>query len=268
MLPESPYQLIRDGKYDEAQKTIKWLIRKPDIEEDFLAMKEDVERQMSERGKWKDLIKIDSNRRALRAGVFLRFSQQFCGIAIFGSYTQTIFEKAGGNLAPQYSSMIFIGLIWILNLLCSASVEKFGRKPSYFYSLLSCGFILVILAVYFALDQYSVVNLDQLNWFPLVGMMLYVFTFAFGLGIVPTLMLGELFSASIKSKGLCVLVSLFGIAVFIATNLFHVLTWNLGLYAPFLLFGVSCLCSSILTLRWVPETKGKTLEEIQQYLKK
>lgn len=267
MLPESPYQLIRDGKFDKAQKSIKWLIRKSNVEQDFLSMKADVERQMSERGKWKDLFKIDSNRRALRAGIFLRFSQQCSGIPVFASYTQVIFEKAGTDLGPQVSSMIFIGFIWMMILLCGASVEKFGRRPSYFYSILGSGFVLLALALYFYLDQNNIVNLEMLSWFPLAGMILWVITYSFGLGIVPTLMLGELFSASIKSKGLSFLIALFGISVLISMNLFNLLTTHIGLYAPFFVYGITCLISAFFTLRWVPETKGKTLEEIQQILK-
>lgn len=268
MLPESPYQLIKDGKFEEAQKSMEWLLRKPDVTKDFLRMKSDVERQLSENGKWVDLVKIGSNRRALRAGVFLRVSQHFSGIAVFQTYTQVIFEKAGSDLGPQYSSMIFIGLIWLTTLLCGAAVEKLGRKVTYFYSLLSCGSILVFLAVYFFLDEYKIGNLVHMNWVPLVGMVVYVFAFSFGLGIVPSLMLGELLSASIKSKGLSVLTLVYGLGVLITSNLFHLLSIHVGLYAPFLVYGISCFLSTILTLRWVPETKGKTLEEIQQTLKK
>lgn len=252
----------------EAKQSIQWLQRKIDVEEDFLKMKTDVERQISERGSWMDIIKISSNRRALRAGIFLRISQQFCGISTFATYTQFIFAKAGGNLSPQYSSMIFAGLLTVLNLICSISVEKFGRKPSYFYSLLSSGVVLLSMALYFFMDQFQLANLDKFNWFPLAGMITFVFVFSFGLGIVPTLMLGELFSASIKSKGLALLIGTFGISVLISTNIFHLLTSSVGLYAPFLLYAISCFFSSFLTLKWVPETKGKTLEQIQQSLKK
>lgn len=268
LLPESPYQLIKDGKYDDARKAITWFRRKINIEQDFQNMKADVDRQMSESGTWKDLFTIDSNRRALRAGVFLRFSQQLCGVAVFSQYTQPIFEKAGGNISSQYSSMIFMGLIFALNLFCSGAVAKFGRKLSYFYSLLTSGFVLLIMGVYFLLDQYEYANLNSLGWFPLAGMLIWVFTYSFGLGVVPTLMLGELFSSSIKSKGLSILVTLFGLSVFLTSNIFNVLTAQVGLYSPFLMYGVCCLISTILTLRWVPETKGKTLEEIQQALKK
>ncbi|KAF7282387.1 hypothetical protein GWI33_002701 [Rhynchophorus ferrugineus] len=268
LLPESPYQLIKDGKFEEAKKAIKWFRRKTDVEQDFLDMKTDVERQISESAQWKDLWTIISNRRALRAGAFLRFSQQLSGVSVFNAYTQPIFAKAGGNISPQISSMIFLGVIWILNLFCSPAVEKFGRRPSYFYSILICGVILIGLAGYFVVDQYQMADVTSLNWFPLAGLLTWTVFYSFGLGVVPTLMLGELFSASIKSKGLCVLIAAFGLSVCLTTLMFHQLTSNIGMYSPFLVYGICCLLSAVLTLKWVPETKGKTLEEIQQALKK
>ncbi|XP_076274062.1 facilitated trehalose transporter Tret1-like isoform X1 [Rhynchophorus ferrugineus] len=267
-LPESPYQLMRDERYEAAKDSIRWLRRNNNVEEDFVAMKADVERQMSESGRWKDIFTIISNRRALRAGAFLRFSQQMCGIAVFASYTQPVFEKAGGNVSPQVSSMILIGLYWILNLVTSPAIERFGRRLSFFYSLLCCGTVLVLLSIFFLLDQYQTVDLTSINWFPLVGMLLWAFSYSFGLGVVPTLMLGELFSSSIKSKGLCILIACYGLGVFVSTNMFKFLTASVGLYSSFLIYGICCLCSTVLTLKWVPETKGKTLEEIQQTLKK
>lgn len=267
-LPESPYQLIKDRKYEEAKQSIKWLRRKCDIEDEFIQMRSDVDRQLSESGTWKDLVTIPSNRRALRAGILLRASQQFCGILVFISNSQLIFQKAGTNIGPEYSSMIFSGIFWILNLLCSISVEKFGRVASYFYSLVASGIILIMMAFYFVLEQYDLVDIEHIRWFPLAGMISWMIAFSPGLGIVPTLMLGELFSSSIKSKGLCVLVGVFGIAVFLTSNIFNILSTYVGFYGPFLVYGISCLVSAVLTLRWVPETKGKTLEEIQQILRK
>ncbi|XP_030765056.1 facilitated trehalose transporter Tret1-like [Sitophilus oryzae] len=268
ILPESPYQLIKDGKYDEAKSSIMWLQRKENVEHEFVAMKFDVERQTSESARWRDLIFIESNRKALRAGTFLRFSQQLSGVAVFASYTQPIFEKAGGSISPQISSMIFLGLIAVLNLFCSFGVDRFGRRLSYFYSILICGFILLGMSLYFIFDQYQFIDVSSLSWFPLAGMLSWTVCYSFGLGVVPTLMLGELFSVSIKSKGLCILIVFFGLSVFLTTNLFHLFTSNIGMFSPYMIYGLCCLVSAFITLRWVPETKGKTLEEIQQSLKK
>lgn len=267
ILPESPYQLIRDQKNEEARASLQWLRRKQNVEKEFLTVKSDVERQMSETGKWKDLLVISSNRRALLAGLFLRFSQMMSGINLFNSYTQVIFQKAGGNFSPQLSSIILLGLLCALLLVASPFTETFGRKLCFFYSMLCCGLLHVLLAGYFSIEQYKLANLDQFTWFPLAGMLLWITVATPGVAIVPTLMLGELFSVSIKSKAISVLIGAFGASVLLSSYLFNVLSENVGFYAPFLFYGISCLISTVLTMKMVPETKGKTLEQIQQELK-
>ncbi|XP_018561359.1 facilitated trehalose transporter Tret1-like [Anoplophora glabripennis] len=267
-MPESPYFYIMKGRFEEARESLRWLRKKHDVEEDFILLKADVERQMSESGTWKDLLTINSNRKALFAGVFLRISQQLGGISVFVVYTQYIFQKSGGNLSPQVSSMIFVGTLCILNLVGGYTLDLFGRRLSYIVSLATCGIVLLIESVYFYIDQFETqIDIKFLNWIPITGMMIFVLFYSFGLGVVPTLMLGELFSASVKAKGLSVLTALFGILVCTITKLFHVLTTNFGLYSPFLLFSVNCLVSTILAIYLIPETKGKTLEQIQQSLK-
>ncbi|KAH1026949.1 facilitated trehalose transporter Tret1-like [Dendroctonus ponderosae] len=267
LLPESPYQLIKEGKLEEAKRSIQWLQRKEDVNQEFFSMKADVERQISESGTWCDMVRIPTNRNALKAGVFVRLSQQFCGISTFATYTQTIFQKAGGNLSPQGSSMIFTGVVAVFNIAATFFVARMGRRTSYFYSLLLSAMVLLGISIYFFIEQFQLANLEKLNWFPLAALITFVITYSLGLGLVPTLMLGELFSASIKSKGLGILVCVFGIGVMVSINLFHVMTAYVGLYSPFLLYAICCFISTFLTLRWVPETKGKTLEEIQQSLK-
>ncbi|XP_018561906.1 facilitated trehalose transporter Tret1-2 homolog [Anoplophora glabripennis] len=267
-MPESPYFYIMKGRFQEARETLTRLRKKHDVEEDFLLLKADVQRQMSESGTWKDLFTIDSNRKALFAGIFLRASQQLGGISTFAVYTQYIFEKSGGNLDPQVSSMIFVGATCLLNLVGAYTLDLFGRRLSYIVSLVSCGVVLLIESIYFYIDQFETqIDIKFLNWIPITGMMAFVLFFSIGLGIVPTLMLGELFSASIKAKGLSVLIVVFGIFVSTITKLFHLLTTNFGLFSPFLLFSINCFLSTILAIYLIPETKGKTLEQIQQSLK-
>lgn len=231
-------------------------------------MKSDVKRQMSERGRWRDLLMVKSNRKALTAGFFLRFSQMMSGLNVFNTYTQVIFQKAGGDLTPQVSSMIYMGLFSTLLLISSPVSEKFGRKTTYFYSMLSSGVVHLLLALYFCLDYYNVGNLGQLNWVPLGGMVFWVTLATPGIAVVPTLMLGELFSVSIKSKAISALIGAFGVSVLLSSYLFTFLSETVSFYAPFLFYGVICLISTVLTLKLVPETKGKTLEEVQQELKK
>lgn len=268
VLPESPYQLVKDSRDEEALRSLQWLRRKSNVEKEFLSIKADVQRQMSETGKWKDLLLIKSNRKAVLAGLFLRFSQVMSGINLLNSYTQVVFQKAGGSINPQISSIIVLGLLCTLLLLATPVTETFGRKRCFFYSMLFCGLLHLLLALYFGLEQYQTTNLDQFSWFPLAGLLLWFTVATPGVAIVPTQMLGELFSVSIKSKAISVSIMIFGVGVLLSSFLFNVLSESVGFYAPFLFYGTMCLISTVVTEMLVPETKGKTLEEIQQDLKK
>lgn len=268
-MPETPYFYLMKGRIDDARLSLRKLRRVEDVEEELARLKIDIERQMSESDSWRDIFTISSNRKALFAGVFLRASQQLGGISSFTVYTQYIFLRSGGDISASTSAIIFMSLCAILNMFAAFTLDKIGRQRSYFLSLLLCGLVLLSESVYFSLEQFygDKIDIKAFNWVPLAGMILYVIFYSFGLGIVPTLMLGELFSASIKAKGLFMMNIVLGFFISVATKLFHLLDTSFGLYAPFLFFAVSCFVSTVLSVYFVPETKGKTLEEIQQALK-
>ncbi|CAH1995566.1 unnamed protein product [Acanthoscelides obtectus] len=267
MMPESPYYLIRKGKYEEAKEALKWLRRKPDIEEDFAKLKSDVQRQTSDKGTWNELFTVEPNRKALLAGLFLRLSQQLSGLQVFAVYTKYIFEKSGSNLDPDMSTMVYAAMVLIVNTLTCFMTEYIGRRKAYMFSLGTCAVVLWILGIYFVIDQfYPQVDLGSFQWVPLTGLICFTVFSAFGVTMIPTLMLGELFSASIKPKGMMVLIVVFGAGITSIYQLFYYLNTKFGMYCPFLVFAACSTVSSVLTKWLVPETKGMTLEEIQQYL--
>ncbi|KAG5878915.1 hypothetical protein JTB14_016787 [Gonioctena quinquepunctata] len=247
-MPESPYFYAMKGRDDETKKSLQRLRGIDNVEEEFLAVKSAVERQMSETGTWRDLVRNKSNRRALMAAVFLRISQTTTGFYVFASYTQYIFEKSGSNVSSEMSSIIYTGLSFILFTAASCFSDKFE-------------------AIYFFIDEnHPELILESIQWIPLAGMLLFITCSSFGVAIVPTLMLGELFSASIKAKGMAVVTTLFGLSVFFNNYIFYLINTYTGLAGPFLLFGCCSILSVIVTNSVVPETKGKSLEEIQQIL--
>nr|XP_023029959.1 facilitated trehalose transporter Tret1-like isoform X2 [Leptinotarsa decemlineata] len=268
-MPESPYWFIMRDREDDAKASLRRLRSKENVDDIYLQLKSDVARQMSEKGTWTDLFMNETNRKALIAGIFLRVSQLLGGVTVFSVYTQYIFEQSGAELSSEIPAMIYTGLCFVLIFIAGFVVEKFGRRKTFMNSILFCGIVLLLEGIYFYLDtEVASVDLSSIKWFPIVGMILYIIFCSFGIILIPTLMLAELFSASVKAKGVSVLVMTFGIMLFVANNLFNLLKVHVGMYAPFLFFGVSNLISTFLTLYFVPETSGKTLEEIQQSLKK
>ncbi|ERL95523.1 facilitated trehalose transporter Tret1 [Dendroctonus ponderosae] len=268
-MPESPYYFIAKGRDAKARSSLQFLLRKKNVNEEFQSLKKDVDRQVSETGTWRDLWMIRSNRRALIACVFLRWAQQLAGIAVFETYFQFIFQKAGPTaLTPQGSALVFSGALWLAMTGFSFTLDKLGRRKSFVFSALGCALCLTAESCYFFIDEFRPgLDLASFSWFPIAGLLLYIFFYAFGLGILPSLMAGELFSASIKAKGLAVANVFMGVICFFTATIFKTLSNELGLYAPFALFALCTFGSCALSLSIVPETRGRTLEEIQQDLK-
>nr|CAH7738823.1 unnamed protein product [Callosobruchus chinensis] len=266
-VPESPYYYIIKHRVEDAKKSLSKLRGKEDVDEDITHIREAIDRQMLQAATWRELFSVKLNRKALLAGIFLRVSQQLGGVASFNIYTQLIFEKSGTSLKPENCSIIYTGICFIFMAIGSFLGDRFGRKKAYITSCFTCGLVLLSEAVYFYLDQeVPSAEIRRFNWFPLAGMISYVICSAFGLGTIPTLMLGELFSASIKTKGLTILTFVFGIMLFVSNNLFYLLKQFVGMYGPFLCFGLCCLVSSVMSFFVVPETSGKSLEQIQSSL--
>lgn len=266
--PESPYYCIMKGEKDRARRVLQILRQTENVEAEMLQLESDVRRQMSEPGTWKDLFMIKSNRRALLAGMALRWFQQLCGISVYAVYAQYIFQEAGGSYSPIQSAIIFQGAITVGNVICGFFLDKIGRRSATISSLFCCALVLTGEATYFYISlKHPEVDLSHFQWMPLAGMLIFVPVFSFGLGIVPTLMLGELFSTSIKGKGLCVLNINLGLALSTLSKTFQMMVTKFGLYSPFTLFAVACFINTPVAYYVVPETKGKTLEEIQQDLR-
>ncbi|XP_072392798.1 facilitated trehalose transporter Tret1-like [Diabrotica undecimpunctata] len=269
LMPDTPYYYLIKHQDEAAKKSLRFLTRKSNVEAELKKLKSDVERQMSEQGTWKDLFCIESNRKALLAGFFLRISQMFSGNIVFVQYTQLIFKKAGGDVSPEVASIIYNVLSIVLHItVVLFIVKRFGRKPLYTWSSALCTIVLAVMAVYFYVDENMVeIDTSSLSWLPITAVVSYQVVSSFGVTVMSSMMLGELFSASIKSKAMSVSMLIMAFGTFASNALFNLLNSNVGTYAPFLLFAICTLISTVLSLYMVPETKDKTLEEIQMYLK-
>lgn len=266
--PESPYYYIMRNRKEDARASLQTLRRVEDVDKELSEIEEAVRKQMSESSKWKELLVVKSNRKALLAGIFLRATPHLAGMAVFLTYTQYIFQQCGGNFSPADSSIIFSVVMLVGSVSSSVITGRLGRKLPLALSLAGCSFSLMCLAAYFYLIEQMLVDFSNFKWVPLTLILMYVLFFSLGALTIPTLMLSELFAANVKSKSFSVMIVAFTIFISITSKVFQVLNSAVGLYLPFALFGVCTLCNIFVALKIIPETKGKTLEEIQQSLRK
>lgn len=266
-MPESPYYLLMRNRYKEAEISLKYLRQNDDVQEELIKMNNDVQRQLSETGTFMDLIRINSNRRACIVIMGLRTIQQFSGISAFTLYTQLLFKGAVEDIQPSTAAIIFSSIQLVLTLISSFIVDKTGRKPLLIFSCISCCIILVVEGTFSALKDNDV-DLTGIKWIPMTGLILFIILFSVGLGSIVNLMLGELFSASVKAKALCLVNIYFAICYGLTSKFFQFMADWRGLTIPFFVFSFCSGMGAIFCYYFVPETKGKTLEEIQQSLKK
>lgn len=268
-LPESPYFLLAKGKHDEAKGALRQLRWKTDVDREFLTLTADVERQISGSGSFKDLFCIDTNRKALLVLIGLRTCQQLSGMSAFIIYGQYIFQLTGAKfVSAQVSSIIFYSSLFLLSTISSFVISKYSRRTMLTISSFGCMLSLLFIAIYFYIMEVTEIDVSNFSWVPLFGMTSYIASLTAGLSLLPTLMTGELFSAGIKNHAMFVSSSYLALTVIALPKVLQMLFSNFSLHVTFLFFTFWCFVSTVFSYYCVPETKGKTLEEIQQLLSK
>lgn len=267
LCPETPYYYLLKNAHTQAEESLKKLRRKHDVSKEFSQLDADVKRQLSEKGTLKDCFRIQSNRKAILIVGVCRVLQQFTGIHAFAAYNQYIFQEAGGALDKGYSSMIYALSLSMCSLIVLIFIDKLGRRKPMIFSSIGCFIALATEAIYFGIKDYTSINHTSFSWYPIAGMVFYVIAFASGLGLIPILLIGELISTAIRSKAGTIITITSACFMTLINKLFQVLMSNYGLTAPFTLFGTFSFICIFVSYFYVPETKGKTLEEIQQMLK-
>ncbi|NME69105.1 D-xylose transporter XylE [Flammeovirga aprica] len=196
-------------------------------------------------------------------GVALSVFQQITGINVFLYYAPEIFKQlGGGNTDTALLQTIVVGAVNLLfTVIAIFSVDKFGRKPLMMVGALGMGVCISAIgtAAYFG-------NTDVWLLFFVLG---YIACFALSLGPVTWVLLSEIFPNAIRSTGLAIAVAFQWIFNFIVSQTFPMMMDNDYLFStfhgafPFWVYGAMCMVTILFVWKMVPETKGKSLEEME-----
>jgi sugar porter (SP) family MFS transporter len=255
-LPESPRWLVKDGQIDRAQKVLLKLGSAT-----FAASTlKDVEKSLLGSTKMSyNAVFEKSVRPAVVVGISLAVFQQFCGINVVFNYTSTIFESVGANLNQQLFETVSIGIVnLVFTLLAMWQVDKLGRKPLMLIGSLGLSIIYFVLA-YLLQNQYSAA---MVSVFVLIAISLY----SISLAPVTWVLISEIFPNKIRGAASSVAIISLWTAYFILVFTFPILAKTLGTYGPFYMYGGICFLGFLFVKTKVQETKGQTLEELEQNL--
>ncbi len=254
-IPRSPRWLIIKGKETMARVILAKLVGEKTAEREINEIRETV---ALEKGSWKMLL-APGMKVAVFLGVSLAVLAQFTGIDAIIYYGPRILEGAGFGLDDALGSQVVIGTInMIFTLFAIWKIDSLGRKP-----LLVLGTIgmLISLSVIGTLFALGIAEGPLL----LVFILVFIACFAFSLGPVVWVLLSEIYPTRIRGRAM----SIATIATWVGTSIIgQMIPLSLEAIGPsytFWIFALFCLPTIYIGWKIMPETKGKTLEQIERY---
>jgi len=262
-VPKSPRWLALKGNDEDALKVLKRINGEEAAEAEILQIKQSLNAS-------NDGVKVSYFSKAILViiaiGTVLSVLQQFTGINAVLYYGADIFEKALGfgkeDVLAQQILLAFVNLIF--TFVAMFTVDKFGRKPLLYIG--SIGMVTGFLLLGISLQQESV------GMVSLIGVLLFIASFALSMGPVVWVLLSEMFPNKIRSVAMSVAVAAQWAANYVVSQSFPMVMgsetnnsapWNGSL--PYFIFIVFILVIVYVTYKFIPETKGKTLEEIEGF---
>ena len=259
-IPESPRWLIVRGKELKAVNILEKIYNS--ITEAKSQLNETKSVLTSEtKSEWSLLMKPGIFK-AVIIGVCIAILGQFMGVNAVLYYGPSIFENAGLSGGDSLFYQVLVGLVNTLTtILALVIIDKVGRKKLVYYGVSGMVVSLILIGLYFLFGD----SLGVSSLFLLVFFLFYVFCCAVSICAVVFVLLSEMYPT--KVRGLAM--SIAGFALWIGTYLIGQLTpWMLQNLTPagtFFLFAVMCVPYMLIVWKLVPETTGKSLEEIERY---
>jgi sugar porter (SP) family MFS transporter len=258
--PESPRYLTNIG---DTKGALKILTRFRGNEEDAALEIQHIEKMISSRKpRWSELLS-KKVRPALLAGVGVTVIQQITGINTIIYYAPTIFRFAGfGSDRAALLATTWVGVVNVLmTFVAIYLLDKVGRKPLLLLGLGGMVVSLLVLGIGFSLSASTAV----VGVISLVCLFTYIASFASSLGPVGWLLNSEIYPLHIRGKAMGVATCANWVSNFIVTATFLNLIHFLGKGGTFWLYGLIGFLGFFFIWKKIPETKGKSLEEIEEF---
>ncbi len=267
--PESARWLVKVGRKDKARESMAKVTEPGQVDSELGKVEAQVTEEAAEgEASWSEVFS-PRVRKALIVGVGLSIFQQITGINAIIYYANTIFESAGlvSTQSQTAATLYAVGLTNVLaTFIAVAYIDRFGRRPLLLMGLTGMFVSLCAVGLGFATQSSAdpAAGASIVGIITIAGLVVFIASFAFSLGPVVWTIISEIYPSRVRGKAVSFATAANWGAAFLVAQFFLTLTGGIGDSATFFLFAGMCVLGFIFVWRYVPETRGRTLEEIQQ----
>jgi SP family arabinose:H+ symporter-like MFS transporter len=253
-VPESPRWLIQQGKNDEGIAILAKITNMASAQKDAILIQST---KSQEKGSYKEVFS-PAMRKPLLIGLLLPLFSQFSGINAVIYYGPRILSDAGINITNALLGQIIFGIAnFLFTIIAIWKVDKMGRRPLYITGSLGATVCLAFTGICFYTGTTNSIAL-------VISIILFLACFAFSIGPLKFVIASEIFPTKIRGRALALSIMVMWIADTIVGQLTPMFLGSVGPAATFWFFSACCLLSFWVVYKMVPETKGKSLEEVQE----
>jgi SP family galactose:H+ symporter-like MFS transporter len=257
-LPETPRWLMANNQSEKARAVLMLIRNFPEeVEHDIQSIQDSLHKV---RGSWSDFFSMQFLGPATVAVLICIFNQ-LTGINSFLQYAPLILKNAGisSNLITMMGSAGIGMLNFIVTIIAIALIDSWGRRPL----LLMGVFGVMASEIYLGCITFFLKTSTHSGIMVLIGLLLFIMSFAIGPGVVVWLAISELFPTRVRGKGIAFCLVFSSLSATILSVYFLPLMKYIGMSQTYWLFALFTFGYFLVTLFFLPETKARTLEEIQ-----
>ncbi|XP_066260508.1 facilitated trehalose transporter Tret1-2 homolog [Euwallacea similis] len=268
-IPESPYFLLQIGEHEAAEEALMKLrdsVSPDDVQAELSNMKKAVDEALANKSRFLDIFKSKGLTKAYVLTNGLLVFQQMSGVNVVLFFAQNIFQDSGVTLAPEICTII-IGLVQALfSAVTSVLIDKYGKRILLMISAIGMAVSQGVLGYFFHLKDDVHKDISSLSWLPIACLIIFIVAYCLGFGPIPWAVMGEMFPSNIKCVASTFTSATSWFLAFVLTKYFATVADIIGKSGSFGVFGVCCVIAFVFVFKFLPETTGKSLQEIQDLL--
>ncbi|KAG5677827.1 hypothetical protein PVAND_007551 [Polypedilum vanderplanki] len=272
LLPESPNYLISHQKPEKAKQSLAKLrgssynLQKEINQLQEFANKINAKKQVSAKETIEALLAPSCLKPFMILVVYFML-YQFSGVNTITFYAVEIFQDSGAEMDKYTATIILGALRFLFTIVGCVALRRCGRRPLSFISGVGCAITMLGLGIYLYYKQLWEKEgiAPMYTWVPVACIFIFIITCTLGFLVVPWIMIGELYPMKVRGIVGGMTTCAAHTFVFMVVKTYPLLTHAVERHGAFIIYGLISILATIFFYFYLPETKGKTLQEIEDY---